>query len=231
MLNSTQYSIIFDRLPVILGGVTAHKYRRDKHLISPEFTPIEYPSITFSVISHSNKTGYRTVGSYEKWRDISNDVQINWGEPLRATISATISVESVDDSDYSAQTARDIALNMTHDLEAVLKFFKLGLNWYNDKLKFVEVLSSTELPPERSTINNHYIYSCVVDFTVDYEFKIRDPNDNIRTIIIDGEVSVYDPAIWIDALGRYQPGCYGMSMLLKEVDEVESSCSMSIIII
>ena len=247
VLNSSQRNALFNRIPNILGGQTAYKYRRDQGTISPEMLAVSYPSVTFSVLTHSSRMGHRTFGRYIVWRDLSNDVQDEFGEINRATISITLSMQSVDDSDYYAQIARDQVLDMAQDLEQQLKFFRIGLDWSRDRIKFVEVVSSVELPPERvvSTVPNRYIYRSVVDFIIDYELKVLDPADNIRTIMLDGHVSVDDPETWFDELPRFQPGCFGMYCTVGTakiprklwvldallLDTVEESTGMSVMLV
>lgn len=205
MLSITQRSKLLSVIPTLLAEYDVKLLRKDR-LGNDDYT---YPSMRLDVISEGIRIRPSTQAPIRKDYLGENGDAREWlGQHQQAVISVTLLAES--EKAGTDQTTPEILDQMLYDLQLEIEIYRLGLYWPNDYMKVVPGSGKVNyLPPFQSTTSNqHWIYSAIFDFKVEYEFSILDESPNIHVIGYDFGIPAEEPEEHIELIDIHPPWYY-----------------------
>lgn len=199
MLSDVQKTKILDDIEDIAGDVGL--------TVLPERQKIEQAT-DFPLL----QTTFLSEGRRQRmWRDMlhenfdGSEWTTNYGHIAQATIS--VSIRSMDLDDLQ-----------TKSYAFAYAFWEwASFHWSleNDsQIQFAGTDPPKFLPAYRDETNRHDIYSCVLDFYVDYEFSWTKTDNAITIFVANVSIGNDDDANPLDEMYAIAPGCYVMTGII-----------------
>lgn len=199
MMTETQRDAVFAGIPYILNGTTCTKVLSDQYVSDPTL-----PCVTIKYLSDSIRVRWKgqEIRSFREHR--TDDFDCTEGLIEKATIGLTVSSLS-----YAG------TLNMAADMLVQLYRDRLGLDWYDYRVKFVDTLNAPIESTYRLEQDRALVYRAHVDISIEYEVSWPVIAPAIRKVGADiqvGNIATDDLAHIYELM--YAPGLWGMDMHL-----------------
>lgn len=198
-MTETQRDAVFAGIPYILDGITCTKVLSDQYVPDPTL-----PSVTIKYLSDSIRVRWKgqEIRSFREHR--TDDFDCTEGLIEKATIGLTVSSLSYADT-----------LNMAADMLVQLYRDRLGLDWYDYRVKFVDTLNAPIESTYRLEQDRALVYRAHVDISIEYEVSWPVTAAAIRKVGADiqvGNIATNDLAHIYELM--YAPGLWGMDLHL-----------------
>lgn len=197
MMIKTQRDAVFAGIPYILDGKTCTKVLTDQYVSDPTL-----PSVSIKYLSDSVRTRWKGQEIRSTREHRTDDFDCVEGLIEKATIGITISSLSYADT-----------MNMAADMLIQLYRDRLGLDWYDYRVKFVDTLNAPIATTYRLEESRELVHRAHVDISIEYEVSWAVTAPAIHKV--GAEIGVVDNnvASYISEL-MYAPGLWGMDMIL-----------------
>jgi hypothetical protein len=197
MLTKIQRDAVFSGIPSILNGVSCTKVVSDQYVLNPTL-----PNITVKYLSDSVRARWMGQEIRSSRAHRTDDFDCVGGLIEKATIGVTISSE-----DY------DQTMNMAADMLMQLYRDRLGLDWYDYRVRFINTLNAPILTSYRYEQDRRLVHRAHIDFSIEYEVSWQITEPAIRKVGADIAVEDQDSVAHIYEL-MYAPGLYGMAVTI-----------------
>jgi hypothetical protein len=190
MLNQAQRQVVFDGIPNVLCGITLPKQISDQYVASPNV-----PGIEITYLTQGTRARWSSHPIRCKWNSETKDYDEEWGQMHSATLSITISSQ---DKKQLFDFAADMLMQIFRD--------RLGLNYSEDQVKFIDVISQPILTSYRLEQDRKLTHRTHIDIKIEYEVNWPITEPTIKRFGYNYN-DVY--------MGMtYEPSAYGISMKL-----------------
>jgi hypothetical protein len=197
MLTKTQRDAVFSGIPSILDGISCTKVLSDQYVLDPTL-----PNIAVKYLSESVRARWMGQELRSTRTHRTDDFDCVGGLIEKATIGVTISSE-----DY------DQTMNMAADMLMQLYRDRLGLDWYDYRVRFINTLGAPILTSYRYEQDRRLVHRAHIDFSIEYEVSWPITEPAIRKVGADIAVEDQGSVGHIYEL-MYAPGLYGMAVTL-----------------
>jgi hypothetical protein len=190
MLNQAQRQAVFDGIPDVLCGITLPKQISDQYTAAPNV-----PGIEITYLTQGTRARWSSHPIRCKWNSETKDFDEEWGQMHSATLSIAILSH---DKKQLFNFAADMLMQIFRD--------RLGLNYAEDRVKFIDVISQPILTSERLEPNRMLVHRAHIDIKIEYEVNWTITEPSIKRFSY-----TYNDAY----MGMtYEPGAHGISMKL-----------------
>lgn len=190
MLNQRQRQAVFDGIPNVLYGVTLTKQ------ISVQYAPCpNIPGIEITYLTQGTRARWSSHPIRCKFNPDTKDFDEEWGQMHTATISVIISSQ---DKKQLFDFASDMLMQIFRD--------RLGLNYAEDRVKFIDVLSQPIIQSYRLEQNRVLVHRANIDIHIEYEVSWPITEPSIKRFGYTFNDAYLGTA--------YEPGGYGFTMNL-----------------
>ena len=174
--------------------------------VLPERQKIEnstdFPLAQVSFLSEGRRSRCWNTILHDYQYDTSHEWESHRGHFAEATIS--ISIRSLDIEELQLKVH-----------QFMLGFWPKAINWRLETDPAVEFRGATSprfLPAYLDVTTRHDVYSCVLDFLVEYEFVWIEEAPPIKSVFFEGQAGLVDTEDYSPEITLYgvAPGCYLM---------------------
>lgn len=190
MLNQAQRQAVFDGIPNVLCGVTLSKQISDQYIPYPNV-----PGIEISYLTQGTRARWSSHPIRCKLNSETKDYDEEWGQMHSATLSVVI-------TSHNKKQLFDFAADM------LMQIFRdrLGLNYSEDRVKFIDVISQPIISSYRLEPNRGMVHRAHIDIHIEYEVNWQITEPSIKRF----SYTYNDEGMGI----AYAPASYGIGMKL-----------------
>jgi hypothetical protein len=195
MVHTSQLQAVVDWMPNVLAGVTLPKMLVGDYMNKPIA-----PSMSIGIISDGVRTQHHD-SMLETKKDVDGILTDYYGHYIKLTLAVHIRTYDKAERDQLTESF----------IEQIWKN-RLQLNWFNDKIKFKDVISPNRIYfSDRDEQLQKKLYRSVIDLEFEYEFRYASDEPVLTAIGVT--MGVGQPASTIlDKVLRIRN--YEMSVLL-----------------
>ncbi|HNR56831.1 MAG TPA: hypothetical protein PKJ51_00100 [Methanothrix sp.] len=163
----------------------------------------DFPLLQVTFLAEGRRSRCWNTILHDYQYDTSHEWESHRGHFAEATVS--ISIRALDHEDLQ---------------QKVYSFFQAfwpkAINWRLETEPAVEFRGAASpqfLPAYLDAVERHDVYSCVLDFFVEYEFTWIEENPPIKSVHLEGYAGLIDTEDYSDEISLYgtAPGCYLMA--------------------
>lgn len=166
----------------------------------------DFPLLQVTFLAEGRRSRCWNTILHDYQYDTSYEWETHRGHFAEATISVSIRSLDIDELQTTVYTF-------------LQEFWPKAINWRIETTPAVEFRGATSpqfLPAYLDVTERHDVYSCVLDFFVEYEFTWIVESEPIRVVFFDGEVGNVDDDDMGSTGGTTMPadGCYLMDIVV-----------------
>lgn len=204
MLSPAQRSKVVDTISEIAAelGITVLEERQKIENLD------DFPLCQTTFLTEGRRQSYWRDLLYEHQNDLSFTWDSTYGHWAQATVSVSLRSLDVDELHTKAHTF-------------AIYLWKTLYNWHTEddavKIEFRGSENPKFLPAYLDTVEQrHDVYTCVIDFFIDYEFSWVVESPPITAIYTDTKAGLVDTEDYSDSIELITtaPGCYLMAATL-----------------
>lgn len=217
MLSTSQRSRINDTIAEIAAelGITVLDERQRIENLD------DFPLCQTTFLTEGRRQNLWQDLLYESQNSFSHVWTSNYGHFAQATVS--VSIRSLDPDELQSKS-----------YAFAIYLWKILSNWHMEddaiKMEFRGGENPKFLPPYLDTVQQrHDIYTCVIDFFVDYEFSWTVEAPPITVIYTDTRAGLVDTEDYSDEISLIStaPGCY---LMMASLTGLTSAYRMSVLL-